>query len=365
MSIRVLLVGPSLDILGGQAVQLARLLERLREEPGFQFDFLPVNPRLPGPLAALQRIKYVRTVATMASYAGALALTVPRYDIVHAFSASYWSFLLAPVPAMAAAKLFGSKSVLNYRSGEAEDHFANWSSAARFTRFADRIVVPSGYLVDVFGRFGFEAHAIPNFVDVSRFRFRERAAPAPRFLSNRNFEPLYNVACTLRAFALVQRACPEASLTLVGDGSQREALQSLAAHLELGNVEFTGQVPNARMVDLYAAADIYLNTPDIDNMPGSIVEAFACGIPVVTTNAGGIPYVVTHERTGLMTERDAHEAIAAQALRLLREPGLALRLTTEARAECERRYTWPAVRDRWIALYRELAKRHQQERSVR
>ena len=118
--LRVLLVGPSLDILGGQAVQAARLHERLREIPGLAVDFLPVNPRLPGPLRRLQQVRYVRTVATSAAYLASLLRRVPRYDVVHAFSASYTSYLLAPLPALAVAKLFGRRTVLNYRSGEAD-----------------------------------------------------------------------------------------------------------------------------------------------------------------------------------------------------------------------------------------------------
>lgn len=356
--LRVLLVGPSLDILGGQAVQAARLHERLREVPGLAVDFLPVNPRLPGPLRGLQRVKYVRTVATSAAYAASLLRRVPGYDVVHAFSASYTSYLLAPLPALAVGKLFGKRTVLNYRSGEADDHLANWRTAVpTMRRLADVIAVPSGYLVDVFARHGLSAESIFNFVDLDRFPHRERATARPLFFSNRNLEPLYNVGCTLEAFALVQREVPGARLVVAGDGSGRPALEARVRELGLTGVEFVGRVPNARMGALYDAADVYLNSPDIDNMPGSIIEAYAAGVPVVTTDAGGIPYIVRHEETGLMVPRGDHRAMAAAALRLLRERGLAHRLSSRARAECLERYVWPAVRDEWVALYERLAGR--------
>ena len=83
--VRVLLVGPSLDILGGQAVQAARLLAHLRDLPGLEVGFLAVNPRLPGPLRLLQRVKYLRTVATSLAYVVSLLREVPRWDVVHAF----------------------------------------------------------------------------------------------------------------------------------------------------------------------------------------------------------------------------------------------------------------------------------------
>ncbi|HEX5830915.1 MAG TPA: glycosyltransferase family 4 protein [Gemmatimonadaceae bacterium] len=355
-TIRVCLVGPSLDILGGQAVQAARLLERLRTIPGLEVEFLPVNPRLPGPLRVLQRVRYVRTVATSVAYAWSLLRHVPRFDVVHAFSASYFSYLLAPLPAMAVARLYGKRTVLNYRSGEAEDHLARWRTAVpTIGRFADAVVVPSGYLVEVFGRFGLAARAVFNFVDPDAIPYRRRPAPRPVFLSNRNLEPLYNVGCTLRAFALVQRELPDASLLVVGDGAERPTLERLAAELGLRHVEFAGRVPPARMGACYDACDVYLNSPNIDNMPGSIIEAYAAGLPVVTTDAGGIPYIVEHERTGLMVPRDAPGRLAAAALRVVREPGLAARLTDAARAECQERYVWPAVREEWARVYAELA----------
>jgi glycosyltransferase involved in cell wall biosynthesis len=176
----------------------------------------------------------------------------------------------------------------------------------------------------------------------------------PVFLSNRNLEPLYNVACILRAFAHIQRRYPEAALIVAGDGSQRAELEALARELSLHNTEFIGRVEQARMHELCERADIYLNSSNIDNMPGSIIEAYAAGLPVVTTDAGGIPYILKHEETGLMVARDDHEALAACALRLLEDGELAARLADNAHAAC-RQYSWAAVRDEWLKLYYELA----------
>src|ERR1041385_7324690 len=124
--IKLLLVAPSLRILGGQAVQANYLLQHLSHEPGFEVSFVAHNPRLPGPLRLLQRIKYVRTIVTSLVYCINLLLKVPKHDVIHIFSASYFSFLLAPTPAILIARLFGKKTILNYRSGEAEDHLRCW-----------------------------------------------------------------------------------------------------------------------------------------------------------------------------------------------------------------------------------------------
>lgn len=350
--LRVAIVGPSMDIIGGQSVVLDRLLKRLRQVSELDVSFIPVNPRLPGPLGALQRIKYVRTVVTSIAYFFSLVRRVPAVDVVHAFSASYWSFLLAPVPAMATGRLFGKHVVLNYHSGEADDHLANWKSAIPLIKLAHHIVVPSGYLVDVFKKHGLRATSVFNFVDVEGLEYRQRAIPLrPRFLSNRNLEPLYNVECTIEAFARIQQEMPDAELVVAGDGSERVRLEQLVAERKLTGVRFVGRIPHSEMSALYRDADVYLNSPNIDNMPSSIIEAFAAGIPVVTTDAGGIPYIVRHEDNGMMVKSGDAAALAAQALRLLRDGSLADRIASRARQECLDAYVWGAVRERWMAVY--------------
>lgn len=350
-TLKVCIVAPSLDILGGQAVVAQRLMRKLAEDPDIELSFVPHNPRLPGPLRLLQRVKYVRTVTTSIAYVMLLLKRLRSQDVVHVFSASYWSFLLAPTPAVLIGKWYGKRVIVNYRSGEAEDHLTRWPSALRVLRRADAIVVPSGYLVDVFAKFGLRATSIFNFVDTDRIPYRERKELQPHFLANRNFAPHYKVSCVLRAFQVIQRQVPDARLTVAGDGEERAMLHDLARQLELRNVEFLGQVTPAEMAQLYDQADIYLNSPNIDNMPNSVIEAFAAGLPVVTTSAGGIPYIVTHEQTGLMSAPNDHDALAVSALRLLSEPGLAQRLSTQARQELGARYTWPAVHSEWRDAY--------------
>ncbi len=347
---RVLIVAPSLRILGGQAVQAANLLERLSEEPALEAGFLPVNPALPGWLGAMQRVKYLRTLVTWPAYCASLLLRVPRYDVIHIFSASYLSFMLAPMPAILVSKLYGRKIVLNYHSGEAEDHLRQWRTAVPTIRLADAIAVPSGYLVDVFRQFGLEARAVFNTVETERFRFRERRPLAPVFLSNRNLEPMYNVGSILRAFALIRQRAPGARLIVAGDGGQRRELEALATELGLHDVRFTGKVPPEEMPRLYDEADIYLNSSDIDNMPLSILESFACGLPVITTDAGGIPYMVANGKTGLVVGRGDYRGMADWALRLLADEALASEIIRNARRECAR-YRWEAVRGEWMDLY--------------
>lgn len=352
--VRVCLVGPSLDIIGGQAVQADRLLRHLRQTEGVVTEFVPHNPRLPGVLRSLQQVKYLRTLVTTVAYVALLIRRVRRCDVVHTFSASFSSYVLAPLPALLIGRLLGKRTVLNYRSGDLERHLQRWPGTAFTMRLADAIVSPSPYLVDVFARFRLRAHTIPNYLDLELFPYEERPFPRPVFLVNRLLEPGYNHDCALRAFALVQEEIPEARLIIAGYGSRERHIKQLIVDLGLRNVTFLGRVSPTRMRELYHEADVYLNTPDIDCFPGSILEAFASGIPVVTTLAGGIRYLVTHGTTGFVAEcGDSHE-LAQLALRILREPGLSVRVARAGRDVVIEEYTWASVGPQWPALYTSL-----------
>jgi glycosyltransferase involved in cell wall biosynthesis len=351
--LKVAVVAPSLRILGGQAVQADRLLNAWRGDPDVDAWLVPVNPLPAGLLRAATRIKYVRTIVTELTYFPLLLRELSRADVVHVFSASYASFLLAPLPAVLAARALGKPVVLNYRSGEAPDHLSRSAIARRILAAVELNIVPSRFLVDVFASFGIPAEVIPNIVDLDRFSFRERDPLRPRLVSTRNFDALYNVACTLRAFRLVQDRWPEATLTLVGAGPQEPSLRQLADELNLRRLEFVGRVPPDRIASYYADNDIYVQTPNIDNMPTSVIEAFASGLPVVSTEAGGIPAILTHGVHGLLSPLDDHRAIAGNVITLLEQQHYARQLATAALSTCSA-CTWSSVRDRWLLAYRSV-----------
>lgn len=351
--LRIAIVAPSLRILGGQAVQADRLLRGWAHDPEVEAWLVPHNPRPPAGLRWATRITYVRTLVTEGVYLPLLISQLRRADVVHVFSASYTSFLLAPLPAILIAQALGKPVILNYRSGEAPDHLRRSAIARWALRRVERNAVPSAFLRDVFAAYGVDSTVIPNVVDVERFRFRPRVPLRPRFLSTRNLEPLYNVTCTLRAFRLIQNRYPEATLTLVGDGSEAPALRSEAAGLGLTGVRFEGRVAPDAIAACYDDHDIYIQSPNIDNMPASILEAFASGLPVVSSEAGGIPAILRHGEHGLLAPVDDAETLAAHALTLLGAPDHAARLAHAARATLDA-CTWPRVRSQWLSLYRDV-----------
>jgi len=349
--LRVAIVAPSLRILGGQAVQADRLLRAWRNDPDVDAWLVPVNPTPSQALEWVTRVKYLRTIVTELTYGPQLLRQLAQADIVHVFSASYSSFLLAPLPALIVARLLGRPVILNYRSGEARDHLRRSAIARWAISRADCNIVPSRFLVDVFRTFGIDATVIPNIVDLEHFRYHVRDPLRPRLVSTRNFDAHYNVACTIRAFRLVQNRWPEARLTLVGGGPQEQPLRALVDRLELRHVTFAGRVMPDEIADFYAAADIFIQSPVVDNMPTSVIEAYASGLPVVSTEAGGVPAILTHGKHGLLAPLDDHQRLAAHVLTLLDSPAYARHLAENGYAFA-RTCTWLAVREQWLNAYR-------------
>jgi L-malate glycosyltransferase len=355
---RVAIVAASLDIVGGQSVQADDLVQSLRRD-GYPVVFIPVNPRFPWGLGWLRRFPYLRTLANAALYVPSLA-RLAAVDVVHVFSASYWSFLLGPVPAMAMARLLRKRVVLHYHSGEADDHLAQWGTLVHpWLKLADVIVVPSEYLASVFARHDYRAQVIRNVVDLSRFEYRERQPLRPRLLSTRNFEPHYRVDVVLEAFALLKEQQPDATLTVAGYGSEEARLRGLA----IEGVRFVGRIDPESMPQVCAEADIFLNASVVDNQPVSILEAFAAGLLVVSTPTGDIPAMVRHNETGLLVRPDDPALLATAVLRLMASPPEAFEMAQRARQDVTR-YTWAAVKDQWTAVYAEPRDDSQPDHSV-
>ena len=233
---------------------------------------------------------------------------------------------------------------------------------ARFPRWSHRVlsrgaalVAPSPFLARAMAQRGFVARVIPNTLDLSEYSFRARRVLRPRLFWMRTFHPVWNPEMAVRVLARVRREYPDATLVMAGqDKGWQRRTETLAFEMGLGGaVRFAGFLGVQEKVREAGHADIYVNTNRIDNMPVAVLEACAMGLPVVSTNVGGVPDLLDHERTGLLTPDDDDEAMARQVIRLLHEPDLAARLSTNARCLAERS-SWESVRPQWERLFQEL-----------
>lgn len=351
--IKVGIVAASLRYIGGQSVQAELLMRSARQDLELATKLLPIDPPLPKLVSWVERVPGLRTLVRQPFYLWSLWRGFADVEVVHIFSASYWSFLIAPLPALLIAHWRGKKALIHYHSGEARDHLKRFRTARPLLAKADMLVVPSGYLREVFREFGLEAEVVPNLIDASQFSFRLRRPFRPNLVCTRGFHPYYRVDVVVRAFAEIERMYPEATLDLVGGGPEEGAIRDLVRELKLSNVKFSGVRSWQEIGQHYDRADIFLNASQLDNMPVSVLEAFASGTLVISTSPEGMDYIVDHGRTGLLSPPGDPHALAENVVRVLRDQELASQLAANAYQE-SRRYCWAAVRQPWLNLYRSL-----------
>jgi len=354
--IRVAIVAASLRYVGGHSAQADYLLSRWRNDPEVEASLIVIDPSIPGTMQWLMRVPFVRTMVREPLYLAALWRGLKDVDIAHIFSASYWSFWIAPVPARLIARLLKKQALIHYHSGEAEGHLRRSRLSRSVLKGSDRLIVPSRYLVDVFRKFGLRAQAVPNVVDLQQFPFRVRRPLRPNLICTRGFHRYYRVDLVVEAFALIQKRFPGAHLHLLGEGAEEGKIRDLVKRLDLKTVNFAGVVSRYEIPHHYSAADIFINASCVDNMPVSILEAFASGTPVVSTAPEGLKYLIEHEHTGLLSEVGDANALAHNVIRLLEETDLSHKIAVNALETCKT-YTWPQVRSQWRDLYFSLVGR--------
>lgn len=349
--LKIAITGPVAPPEGGMATQTRQLADLLQGE-GASVTVVAVNrPYRP---AWVARVRGLRAVFRLIPYLLELWREAGRVDVFHVMANSGWSWHFFAAPAVAVARLRGVPSVVNYRGGEAE-RFLRRSAPVVLPvlRQANRLAVPSGFLQGVFGQYGVPAQIVPNIVDIRRFRpaANEPGRSAPRLVVARNLEALYDIGTALRAFARIRTHIPAATLSIAGSGPEHAALTRLADELGIAHaVTFRGRLDREQMAALYRGASLMLNPSRVDNMPNSVLEAMASGVPVVSTDVGGVKFIVRHGVTGLLVPAANDAAMAQAALELLSDE-IRWRAIREAALGEVQQYTWAAVSGRWRAVY--------------
>ena len=282
------------------------------------------------------------------------------YAVAHVDVFSGPAFVWAEAVSLLLRRL-GKPYVLTLHGGGLPGFARRWPGRVRrMLRPAPAVTAPSRYLVEQMAPYRADIRLIPNAIEVGRYRFRPRCTPKPNITWLRAFHRIYNPELAPRVLHSLSADCPEANLSMVGpdkgDGSRRRTLD-LAARLGVAErVRLLDGVPKAYVPSVLDEADVFLNTTNVDNTPVSVIEAMACGLCIVSTNVGGIPYLLDHERDALLVPPDDAEAMAAAVRRILREPGLAARLSENARRKAER-FDWSIVLPQWEQLLLEVAER--------
>lgn len=279
-----------------------------------------------------------------------LKSTGKDFDVFHIHCCSNWGFLPAVVGVSVGRRL-GKRIVLTYHGGGGEKFFDRHPKLVRhFLTRTDANIVLSGFLAQVFERHGLPFVTIPNILELDDSRFRQREMLQPNYICTRAHEPLYNIPCILRAFRKVQSIRPEATLTLVGGGSEHENLVRMAEELGLQNVTFTGRVANEDIYTYLDRADIMLSAPTVDNMPVSVLEAMNAGLLVISSKVGGVPYMVKNNSTGLLFDSDDSDALAGKMLWAVDNQTVARAIALQGHKAVSR-YRWENIKEQLYKAY--------------
>ena len=273
-----------------------------------------------------------------------------KYDVIHIHCCSDWGFFPAVI-GINASKREGKRTVLTYHGGGAETFFAKHERLVKkWLLRTDANIVLSGFLGSVFDKYSIPYTIIPNIIELDSSLYRERTSLKPDFICIRSHEKIYNIPCILRAFKRVQEIIPDATLTLVGDGSLHNELVLQASEMGLNNVTFTGRVDNSTIYRFLDRADIMLSSPTVDNMPVSLLEAMNAGLLVISSNVGGIPFMIDTGKTGLLFPSNDDSALARCMFYALENQQDMLSIVKAAHHEVEK-YSWTNVREQLYLVY--------------
>lgn len=283
-----------------------------------------------------------------------------RYDVAHVDVYSGPGFVWAELVCWVLRKL-KKPYMLTLRGGNLPA-FAQRTGrrVPRLLQSAASVTTPSAYLLEQMRPCRQELVLLPNPLDLSKYSFKHRERPTSKLVWLRSFHEMYNPSLAIQVVARMTQDFPDIGLTMMGpdrgDGSF-QATKKLA--LELGVVDrvaFTGPVTKDKIPHLLYEGDIFLNTSRVDNTPVSVLEAMGSGLCIVSTNVGGIPYLLEDECDALLVPAGDDAAMAKAIGRFLTEDGLAGRLSKNARRNVEQ-FDWPNILPRWEQLFTAIAER--------
>jgi L-malate glycosyltransferase len=269
------------------------------------------------------------------------------------------AFLYAEVVA-GLLRLLRKPYVLTLHGGDLPTFGRRWPQRVRqLLQAATAVTTPSPYLLERLRHYRSDIRLLPNAVDVRAYPFRVRERPQSRMVWLRAFHRIYNPDLAPAVLARVAAGFGDARLTMIGpnkgDGALEKVRRAAAALQVEDRLTLPGGVAKRDVAAWLDAGDVFLNTTDVDNTPVSVIEAMAAGLCIVSTNVGGLPYLLEHEHDALLVPPRNGEAMAEAVERVLHEPGLGARLSRNARAKAEQ-FDWDIVLPQWDELLTGLAR---------
>ena len=281
-----------------------------------------------------------------------------RIDVVIVEVYSGLSFVVADLAGWL-AKLVNIPSVFVLHGGNLPEHALRYPKWTRrvFNR-ARIITAPSQFLATAMSEKGVRVRIIPNVLNEFPPIMNPQRSKVPQLLWMRSFHGIYDPLTAVKVFSHVKKSYLNATFVMAGsDKGLEEATREYAATLGLtDSISFPGFLDPVGKAREFSNADVYINTNIIDNSPVSVIEAWSYGLPVVTTNVGGIPYMVNDGVNVLLAESGDAQGMAAKVVNIIESPELARSLSRNGR-EAARKSTWENVRPLWERVFEETRSR--------
>ncbi len=195
-------------------------------------------------------------------------------------------------------------------------------------------VAPSGYLLDAFQKKGYKTIQIPNAIDLKLYPYKKRKYLEPKLLWVRAFDKIYNPTMTIEVLKLLKEKYSTATLCMIGadkDGSLQEVKSLVKKYNLFDAVEFTGYMSKDEWIEKSKGYDVFINTTNFDNTPVSVIEAMALGLPITSTNVGGLPFLINNDCDGVLVNKEDVNGMVNAIVGLLNNPEASLQLTNNAR----------------------------------
>jgi glycosyltransferase involved in cell wall biosynthesis len=224
----------------------------------------------------------------------------------------------------------------------------------RLFKLAAAVTTPSRFLQEKMQPFRTDLILLPNPLLLSKYKYLSRAHPKPVLMWLRSFHEIYNAPMAIQVLRILVSDHSVFHLIMAGPDKGDRSYQEVKRMTESlglsGFVQFHGRIPNADVPGWLQKGDIFLNTSIVDNTPISILEAMASGLCIVSTNVGGLPYLLEDGHDALLVPPGDSKAMAVAVHRILEEPGLASTLSKNARHKVEQ-FDWSLVLPQWEALF--------------
>ncbi|MES2544057.1 MAG: glycosyltransferase family 4 protein [Bacteroidota bacterium] len=212
-------------------------------------------------------------------------------------------------------------------------------------------IAPSNYLLTAFQKRGFfNIKYIPNAIEIQNYKFKDRNVIEPKLLWVRSFAPIYNPEMAIKVLATLLEKYPEATLSMVGPDKNGCLVKCKKMAYNLGlKINFPGKLSKNEWTTLSQEYDIFINTTHFDNTPVSVIEAMALGLAVVTTNVGGIPYLLKNNTEAIKVNDNDVEAMVEGIEKLIDEPCFFKEITRNARVKSES-FDWNSIKQEWLEI---------------